>query len=932
MTRTFAASLSHERFTTEDVGHFRLVHRLGVPSRAVVDLILPEEVPLDDLVGSSCLFAFGYLGEEWHRFPSVVESAEIISRGTTQVLGEANVGHRLYLVSRVGVLARSRDSVIRQEMTIEELVTDVLVQHGFDSKQLLFRLSESRPRREVTVQYQEDALSFMSRLLEADGISYFVELDQNQQERMVFFDDSTHADPLEPNSELEVRTASQLHGEVDVVLSVDRRRRQVPTRVTLRDFNWKTPKLSLEAIGEGEEASNRELYDYPGGFADLSDGRRLATTRHEAEQAESYRLGLVADCPTLMVGKHLTLQELSGRAELFVVEVVHECVFWERQEAAPEHARPVDYAARAEAQPLDLKYRPRRVHRAPRLVGPQTATIVAPAGAPAEEIHTDEHGRCKVRFHWDRAGIDDDRASAWIRTTQLQTSGSMILPRVGWEVLVEFENGDPDRPFVTGRLYNGATMPPYTLPAGATRTSIKTNSSPGGGGTNEIRFEDKAGSEEIMIGSQYNTSIAVANNRTTSVGSNETQTIGADCSLTVGANQDLTITQGHKCSIGASQSVTVGANRSVEVNAVTGLTVAGSATTTVGGMQFEMNGSPLAGLIAIAKAKAAELIEAKVNAAIEQVQGQIQGKVDQVMGPINEFTSQVESVGGAMQALADGDLSAMVPLAQQAGAISDGDAVMANVGFSLAAGGEISGESKEYAFDDPTGLIAATQGVNAAISDQIGGAAGAAKGLASDLIGDLFGQEAQGGGGGSMANRSGPDGAVDGVTEADKATGPGHAMYSIAASHTETTGAVRVSASLQSLDLKVGGSMNQTIGAALVEVARGDFAEQTGGSKTETEPLFGVFAKGSESESSEAAINNMVGGAVIDKITGDQTITASGPATFMGALHKIDAKTKITLKCGASSVVIDGSGITITSIMVDFLGAAIKLTKPTHEN
>jgi type VI secretion system secreted protein VgrG len=558
-----------------------------------------------------------------------------------------------------------------------------------------------------------------------------------------------------------------------------------------------------------------------------------------------------------------------------------------------------------------------------------------------------------VRFHWDRAQIDDDRASCWMRVAQLQTSGSMALPRVNWEVLVEFLEGNPDRPVVTGRLYNGQYMPPYALPGGATRTSLKTASTPGGGGTNEIRFEDKAGSEEILIGSQYDTSIVAANNRTTKVGNNETQTIGSDCTLTVGVNQEVAVTNGHKCKIGGAQKITVGVNRSVEVNAVTGLTVAGSATTMVGALQFEMVGNPLAGLISVAKAKAAAAIEAKINEAIEKVKGKVQDKVDQVMGPINDLAKKVESVGGAMEALADGDLSAIVPLGQAAGALSDSDAAMANMGFDMAAGGESgSASGKDRPYSDPGGFVGASKELDGMIGDAIGkaeeGAKGAAKdaaasaldaaqgaanSLANDIMSAVTGREAAGGGGGSAGNRSGPAGDVDGVSQEDVAAGPGHNKYTVTGTHTETTGAVRVSAALVDINLNVTGAMTQKVIGALVEVVKGDYSEVTKSSKAETAALFGVFCKGSESETTtQGALNYMVGGAMIDKIKGKYTIEASSPATFIGALHKVTAKSAITLKCGGSSVVIDGGGVTITSASVNIAALGIKLTKAVAQN
>src|SRR5262249_7164473 len=158
----------------------------------------------------------------------------------------------------------------------------------------------------------------------------------------------------------------------------------------------------------------------------------------------------------------------------------------------------------------------------------------------------DKHGRVKVRLHWDRYAKNDDTASCWMRTSQQQTSGSMILPRVGWEVIVEFLEGNPDRPIVTGRMYNGKFMPPYALPEGKSRTAIKTHTSPGGKGINEIRMEDKAGSEEVKIASQKDTTLATANNKTTAIAANGTKNVKVNSTITVGADQTVKVTNGYK--------------------------------------------------------------------------------------------------------------------------------------------------------------------------------------------------------------------------------------------------------------------------------------------------------------------------------------------------------------------------------------------------
>src|SRR4029079_5350467 len=147
-------------------------------------------------------------------------------------------------------------------------------------------------------------------------------------------------------------------------------------------------------------------------------------------------------------------------------------------------------------------------------------------------------------------GGEDDKASCWMRVSQQQTSGSMILPRVGWEVIVEFLEGNPDRPIVTGRVFNGQYMPPYALPEGKSRTALQTVSSPGGKGTNEIRMEDKAGSEEVKIAAQKDTTLATANNKTISTAVNETKSVKVDSTTSIGADQTVKVTNGYLSTVG----------------------------------------------------------------------------------------------------------------------------------------------------------------------------------------------------------------------------------------------------------------------------------------------------------------------------------------------------------------------------------------------
>ncbi|NJK31456.1 MAG: type VI secretion system tip protein VgrG [Deltaproteobacteria bacterium] len=246
--------------------------------------------------------------------------------------------------------------------------------------------------------------------------------------------------------------------------------------------------------------------------------------------------------------------------------------------ANPE-ARNETYGNRFECLPVEVEWRPERGTARPRMPSVQTATVVGPDG---EEIHTDEHGRIKVQFHWDRAKHYDERASCFLRVVQPWAGngwGCLFLPRIGMEVTVTFVDGDPDRPIVTGCLYNGEHRPPYGLPDEKTKSTIKSDSSPGGGGFNELRFEDAAGSEEIFVHAQRDLRAVVLHDHTTQVDAHQ--------STTVGGNQRNTVRGDQRESIGGEQTLSVGRNRIV--------TIAGSQSVTIQGVAPEggVSGSTL---------------------------------------------------------------------------------------------------------------------------------------------------------------------------------------------------------------------------------------------------------------------------------------------------------------------------------------------------
>ncbi|HEY3818785.1 MAG TPA: type VI secretion system tip protein TssI/VgrG [Polyangiaceae bacterium] len=929
MPRTFQTAFQLGGVQAFHVLNLREVHELSQPAYVEVDVLLPTYLDTEDCIGQTAELAFGWDDEPGRQFVAVVESVTVVGSSSVGD-GGRTYQYSFVLVSPLSLLAGNHGCLIQQDVDVKAAVSAVLTA-GASMLKVDWRLTGSYPQRAYCVQYQETDLAYVSRLLESEGIYYFFEAADDGTLTLVIGDDSTAVSPIDGDPTLHRRNA--VSGKsTDSILKMGETSAVASGKFTLRDFNFEQPKVDMTSTAQASVHPDFEVYDYPGGYLTPADGKRIAQLRLDAEQVEVQTLSIETDCTRVSVGRKLTVADtVSADGDWLVTRVVHE---HEWSTAGEDR-----YTCRADLIPSKTKFRPARVTPRPVIEGPQTASVVCPTGSQPEEILTDEHGRCKVKFPWDLGPAMDDKATAWMRVSQLQTSGSMMLPRIDWEVIVEFLEGDPDRPIVTGRLYNGLLMPPYALPDGKTRTSIKTTSTPGGGGTNEIRMEDKSGSEEIMMHSQKDTNVAVANNKTKNVGNNETLNVGADSTTTIGANQTVKITKGSKNDIKADQTVVVGGTRSLEVNAVAAWNVTGNSTTTVGAAQHEQIGNPLEALIALAVAKAAEIAAAKAKDAVAAVQGAVQGKIDQALGPVNDLVGKAGALGSGLQALGNGDLSAL-------GGVVGGATGLPGVGaMGAAMAGPPGGGGGGGAGGDPgggsvvpggvTSALAAPSAANVAMGNMLNSALGnAIQSAASKATAGLdaaAGVDADGGGSSSLANSGGPAGAVAGVDQTDRTKGPGHSTYKCAAKHSETVGSIKVVAALNGINTNIAGNMKQQAGAAIVQMSYADYAEAVTGNKTEKELGLVILAKG-ESEHSKGAKTAMIGGLVLDKVGGNQSIEASGNLTIVGALQKIEASTSITLKCGESEVAITGDGITIKAAgLISFTGATMQIPKPAME-
>ncbi len=946
-TGTLRATFTVGDIVATRVNAFREERCLGRPPELWVTVEIKDQIDGDELVGKPAALELGRRGRDMRHFVGLVEAITVVG---SPIAGGIGVDlYRFHLVSPLSLLEHVVTCEIFQELDVKAIISKVLDDYGIGPDGYEWRLTGSYPKRDYCVQYNECTLDFITRLIEEEGIYYFTDFSV-EGAKIIFADDSTAGDDLEgADNRLPFRPDSDQDGQHDSVRSIDDRRRVRSGKFVLRDYDFTRPELDMTVDAAADIDTDLERYDYPGGYTEPSEGSRLVQVLLEAEQVERCMLLIEGDCPRLVPGKKVLIEDAlhdENNGEYVTTDVMQELVSARSADqmvsltgVEDAQEREEAFITRATLLPSDIPYRCPLVTPKPVIDGPQTATVVAPAGSSAEEIHTDEWGRSKVRFHWDLANVFDDKASCWMRTKQQQTSGSMVLPRVDWEVVVEFLEGDPDRPIVTGRMYNGVYMPPYALPEGKSRTAIRSHTTPGGDGHNEVRFEDKAGGEEVYVHAQYDVTVVAANNKTKSIGNCEAKMVGVDSTMSVGANQDIKVTMGGKGSIGADQSLTVGGNRSVEVNALQALKVGGDSTNSVGANHFEMDGDPLTALVNLAVEKATEVLQEKADEMLAQVDAYVQDKVNQVMDPINNMQEQVGRVAEAMDAVSQGQLGEVSTALREAASlpqVGELGGQMREAAFGgMQAAGDAAGVEVNAPGEDAEGFSAQTgldQLTSGAIEKGVRAGGDVADGALHDLFGEALGLDGAGGGGASMPNEVFPELDVAGIDETDREQGPGHSLNKVDGSLTESAGALKVAMAITGINTEVAGDMTQTIGIGRIEGVWADRTETVDGNKDETAVGLVVLSKGDVSEKVSGSKTCMVGGAIVDLIDGAHTVEASGPATMIAALHKVEAKEKITFKVGDSEVVIEGDGVTFSAPIIAVLSPKIQLTKKAAEN
>ena len=473
---------------------------------------------------------------------------------------EKLISYRAEIVPWFWFLSLSQDCRVFQDMSVIEIVEDIFT--GFGYKDFEVRCARSYVKREYCVQYRESHCDFVSRLLEEEGIFYHFEHTEDGH-TLVLADSNGVLDPCPGPEEVAMRSGP-LSSE-DHIATMEREHAVCSGTAALTDYDYLQPPRSLDAELSG--SGQGEVFDYqPARYSEQDRGERFARILLEQREAQRHVVFGRGSCRHFQAGFTF---ELTGHYRddmnrtYLLVQVGHAVragsyTTWD----SPRLDHDVSFVA----IPDDIPFRPQPTTARPLVHGSQTAEVV---GKADEEIWTDEHGRIKVQFHWDRYGELNEHSSCWVRVASRWAGkgwGEIHIPRIGQEVVVDFLEGNPDRPLVTGAVYNADHPPPWDLPTNQTRSGVKSRSSKGGGGWNEISIDDRKGSEEVTIHAQKNMNTAVVNDQST--------TVGNDQSNTVGNNQSI--------SVGADRSISVAGSRSETVSGDTSLTIAdGDRTQTV---------------------------------------------------------------------------------------------------------------------------------------------------------------------------------------------------------------------------------------------------------------------------------------------------------------------------------------------------------------
>lgn len=572
------------------VTSLHVVASLGHGLRADAEISTPSPLDCPSLVGSPSRIEI--TGDE-HSIAihhGIITSISAIATANP----DAQRQYTLAIRSTIELLTLRKNARVFRRKNAITIVREMLAEIGIEGEAFVSEVGEEPPEREYVTQWNDADAVFLRRICEEGGL--FFRFDPKDGfDAFILCDRSADA-PEVLGGPLPFVDASGLRRGDRVAYDARHSRKRRPGKVTVRDYDPAHPAVKLEANAQdGLDSEKRiEIYQAPGRFRNDNQGNREATRRLEALRADAETLQFKTTALSLRPGTAFEADSNlaigpNPTGKYFVIE--SSLVWTAGEDNGGLHVKAI---------PLGVPYRLPRITPRPRMPGIQSATIT---GSLGDEIHTDAAAHVRVHFPWDRSGPTDDKSSLPVRVMQANLPGSMLIPRVGWEVIVGFEDGDPDRPYVLGRSFNGKQLPPFGLPANKTVTAFGTVSSPGGARSNMVHIDDAAGRQHMVWNAGFG--------KTTHVGSNmNSQTVGVENtqvqtqSWQIGGDQTISVENAWTVGVG-SQTGTVSGNQTITIKA-TGSTTVDTETVLVGGALIENVGNPVNGLAEFAKAAAIE--------------------------------------------------------------------------------------------------------------------------------------------------------------------------------------------------------------------------------------------------------------------------------------------------------------------------------------
>lgn len=517
--------------------------RLGRPFMYELELATEaDDVDIEKMLGKSLTLEIEIGDDETRPLNGLV--SQIAARGRHGDYSHFHVTVRPWF----WFLTRSTDNRVFQEMSAPEIIKKIFKDDGYSD--VKDELNGSYEKRDYCVQYNESSFHFVTRLMEEEGIYYFFNHEKTKHELVLADSASAHRNIT--GHKLPFRTPGTADTSLHHISTWEWSKEIRSEVVELGSYDFEKPKSDLKVVSKAEPGkhgeSGKERYEYGRLYVEKRTGEHLAKVRMEANMSGHAVVRGESNCRTMMTGGLFKLQEYSvesQNAEYLLVDATYSI---EANDLAQfGDVGEASFTCAFRAIQSQTPYRLSRLTPKARVNGPQTALVV---GKKGEDIWTDKHGRVKVQFHWDREGKSDEKSSCWVRVAHSSagnTWGSFTLPRIGQEVIVDFLEGDPDQPIITGSVYNEDNKPPFDLPKNQTQSGVRTRSSTGGDTKtfNELRFEDKKGEEEIYLHAERDFNRVVENDDTLTVGletkdkGDQTIEIHNDRSVTLNEGNDL---------------------------------------------------------------------------------------------------------------------------------------------------------------------------------------------------------------------------------------------------------------------------------------------------------------------------------------------------------------------------------------------------------